>query len=185
MWLSKVLKLLLYFCHQTNENFSLIWRVHASILQSFEESVMTTTWISVLSMLGLDCGTAFSLWCTPSLISVFWWSSLKGSYFQEVVFWSDYSANEKITHSTSSLITNLLQNVFCKMKLVSFWLIVPAWKKLWKIHWVFFPELESNYNLYILMWMHEYADFLWMELNACSASSCINSWNFSTGQQKK
>lgn len=123
---------------------SLIWHVNASFLQSSEESVMTTTWISVLSMPGLDCGTAFSSWCTPSLISVFWWSSLKGSYFQEVIFWSDYSANGKIIHSTSSLITNLLQNVFCEMRLVSFRLIVPAWKKLLKIHWVFFPELESN-----------------------------------------
>lgn len=129
---------------QGGNDKSLIWHMNVSFLQSSEESVMTTTWISVLSMPGLDCGTAFSLWCTPSLISVFWWSSLKGSYFQEVIFWSDYSANGKIIHSTSSLITNLLQNVFCEMRLVSFQLIVPAWKKLLKIHWVLFPEVESN-----------------------------------------
>lgn len=126
------------------------WHVNASLLQSSEESVTTTTWISALSMPGLDCGTAFSLWSTPSSISAFWWSSLKGSYLQEVVFWSDYSSNGKITHSTSSLITNLLQNVFCEMRQGSFWFIVPAWKK-FSDFLGFVSKLEPNSNWYIFM----------------------------------
>lgn len=127
-----------------------LWHMNASLLQLSKESVTTTTWISVLSMPGLDSGTAFSLWSTLFLISAFWWSSLKGSYFQEVIFWSDYSSNGKITHSTSSLIMNLLQNIFCEMRKVSFWLIVPAWKKFSDLLG-FVSKLEPNSNWYIFV----------------------------------
>lgn len=135
--------------HWVGSARSWLWPMNASLLQSSEGSVMTTTWISVLSTPGLDSGTAFSSWSTPSLISASWWSSLKGSSFQEVLFWSDYSSNGKITHSTSSLITNLLQNVFSEMREVSFWLIVPAWEFSDLLGFV--SKLELNSNWYIFM----------------------------------